>query len=176
MPEQFIVLLVIAAISVVEWLVRQSRERRERKRVEELQKRGETAPRRVAGPLEAPRPTAGFPTRGEEELRKFLEALGVPANSTPPPPIPQPPIVVRHVEHPVPAGVVLPAPTAAAVPSKRRVPTAEERALARRLAAEHPPIESETISARSMLKTKEGLRAAFVLREVLGKPVALQSE
>jgi hypothetical protein len=177
------------------------------------------------GPLPTQQRTEPRPTqRGESEeerLRKFLEALGVPANQPPPQPVqrpkpaPQPapvrqPTVPRQMERPVPRQMVPRQPQPIA-PKKQApkplIKETDEMPLAGRL--EEPAHSVEQVGAdfdqmakgiamapmeevprasevgaftsvrveavsgtalRNSLKSPEALRAALVMREILGPP------
>ena len=158
------------------------------------------ADRRSTPPLPAspPVPRAAMQT-DEERIRKFLEALGQPATSKPPPPI-----VPRTDLPPRPLAPVQPPP----IPTARNILTRRKRQIvepakfpapapiSERPEAlpprELPPsiksaveayaidTESKTNAARTgtdiatLLRSAAGLRNAIILREIFGPPRSLQ--
>ena len=155
--------------------------------------------RRSTPPLPAPPPVPRAAMQTDEErIRKFLEALGQPATSKPPPPIvPRTDIPPRPL-----APVQLPIPTARNVLTRRKRQIAEPTKfpgpppISER--HETPPphelpasikspveayaidTESKTKAARTgtdiatLLRSAAGLRNAIVLREIFGPPRSLQ--
>jgi len=89
--EQLIILLVIGAISFVNWLIRQSVEARERKKQQANEDRGGDTPsilseQEAEGHSPAP-PTARREENPDESMRKLMEALGLPLEEEPPKPV-----------------------------------------------------------------------------------------
>lgn len=167
--EQLVLLLIIAAISLVNWLIEKSAKLREQKRLEALRREREeqqnTFPRQAAQPPPAPQPlpepVPAPPSRTQEELRRMLESLGFPIEEeeqAPPPPLP------RAEPKPGPAFFEEPAP---AVP-EFRPPAPRPKAQPVHATARRPNPWAEK------LRTHEGFREAFALREIIGPPRCLE--
>lgn len=159
--EQLVLLLIIAAISLVNWLIEQSGKLREKRRLEKARadhEQDRTASRRMEPPPldpEQPAPAeVGPPEEPERQLRRMLESFGFPVQEeeTPPPPVlAEPPALPKPLPMPKPA-----------VRARRRWESA--------------PATSATTTAHPLvrdLRSREGLRRAIVLREILGPPKAL---
>lgn len=105
--EQLIILLVIGAISLVNWLIKQSAEARERKKQQGRQDRGEETS--VLSEQETTHESTFGPTTSQKEedpsesMRKLMEALGLPMEEEPPKPAPRParPIAPPELPKPV---------------------------------------------------------------------------
>jgi hypothetical protein len=197
--NDFLIFLVLAGVALVfRWLTKQAAEQAEKNESSE--------------PNERPvRP----PSESEEErVRRFLEALGVPPGTRPPPPVkprsvqprrvatsqPPPPRKVRRsLVQPLPPLVTTPeAPTApppvttvpveprplvetrpetfVSPPSEALVSPVETVVRQRRrpsTPAQAPPQPPTSLVA--LLRTRNSVRQAVILREVLGPPRGLQS-
>jgi len=166
--EQVVVLLVIAAISFINWLIKKSAEQREKRR-------------RLAPPVierQTQAPATPEPWRApEEDLRKFMEALGMPVEEPPARENRWEPPTAEVFEAVTPPP--LPVPVAVYQPPKITRPSAESLALARRLEARQDPISATEIGGsshvRQMLRSRDGLRDSIILNEILSKPKSLQS-
>jgi hypothetical protein len=186
--EQLLFLLLVGLVALVKWFV-------------ERAARGGTAD----PPSPTPRPRRSAPVNPQdaetERIRKFMEALGMPAENVPPPPIRRrvagegppvvPPRVPRQVGPTVRRKVVPPlVPPPIHVPAKPEPPPAPvihqepvepAPGLDRPLAPERVPEIAtgrkavEMAELRALLGSPAGIRAAFVAREVLGPPGGLQS-
>ncbi len=169
--EQLVLLLIIAAISLVNWLIEKSAKLREEKRLEKLRREREeqqnSFPRQAAQPPPAPQPlpepipAPAAPSRTQEELRRMLESLGFPIEAgeqAPPPPLP------RAGPTPEPAFPGEPAP---GIPEVRQ-PAPRPRPIPAQVAARRPNPWAEK------LRTHEGFREAFALREIIGPPRCLE--
>jgi hypothetical protein len=185
--EQLVIVLVIAAVSLVKWLMEKSAEQRSQRetaeRVEELERQNPRQ-RPAAPPIRAPRPIAPSPmSEMEDAARRLREALGLPAESDAPPRAPRP-----SKRAPTP-------PPLQSKPVESFLERAEPAVadLERRVAAEPPPrparkpakrhkVEAAaetTTSARmqldALLHSREGLRQVVLAREILGPPKGLES-
>ena len=175
------ILLIIAAITLVRWLIQKGKAEAQNT---------QTSPSPPANrPIER-----GSETQTEEErIRKFLEALGQPAGTTPPKvtprrrpvqpqifprlprlttaPPPLPDVPVTQVTPPPPLPVELPGQWSAAAPA----PDFQVHDVPRQTSSEPAPeTRRATIAARFKLGTPQDLRAAIVLREIFGPPRGLQ--
>lgn len=152
--EQLVLLLVIAAISLVNWLIeRSSKLREQRRREKEAALRGESSPQ----------PASTLPeTSGREEIedqmRRMLESFGFPVEPTKPPTSQHPPVVA--IEPPV-APPPLPKPRSFV----DQAPFRQQKQPARFSRERSPWLKR--------LDSPAGLREAVVLREILGPPKAL---
>ena len=110
--EQLVLLLVIAAISLVNWLIERSAKLREQKRLQkEAARRGTPAPQHHEEPV----PEVSQREQVEEHMRRMLESFGIPMEEPAPAEIPhpfQPKVVVFEEPAPPPP---LPKPQPAAV-------------------------------------------------------------
>jgi hypothetical protein len=136
--------------------------------------------------------TRGSQTQSEEErIKKFLEALGQPAGTTPPPKVvPRrravPPRIfptlppLKTVPPPLPAeeptSFVVPPPLPRQIPAAAR-PDSDYQVqdFARQTSSEPAPKSRPSLGlARVKLGTPQDLRTAIVLREIFGPPRSLQ--
>jgi len=189
--DNLLFLLLVAVALLFRWLA--SKAGQTSKDSEDSERRSTSTP-----PTPPPIPHAQMET-DEERIRKFLEALGQPAGSRPPPPVVhrtdipprpigpvQPPpfptarnVVTRRVQQ-----VILPKIT----PPPRPVVEIQERLGPRELRSDtKAPVEAYAIAAESraeptrsetsiatLLRSTSGLRNAIILREVFGPPRSLQ--
>jgi hypothetical protein len=173
-----VVLLIIAAAGLLRWLIQ----------------KGKGEAQNMETPPAPSQPiTRGSETQTEEErVRKFLEALGQPAGSTPPKVAPRrryvepqiSPRLPRLTTAPPPLPQVPRAPAAppspAALVTQRALsalaPDFEVHEVARQSSSEPVPAinRATTLAGRIKLATPEDLRSAIVLREILGPPRSLQ--
>jgi hypothetical protein len=175
------VLLIIAAITLIRWLISKSKA---------------DTQTTVSTPPPPPPPSQpisrGGETRSEEErIRKFLEALGQPAGSTPPKVTPRRRAVQPKIFSPLPPLTTAPPPLpeapeirAAAAPPPLPVelatngiatePDFEVREVARQTSSEPLPDTRRAGLTRFKLETPRDLRTAIVLREIFGPPRSLQ--
>ena len=76
--EQLILILLVALISIINWIVQKSKERREQRK---LEKRADATGESLKGaPAESPPPE----TQTETAMRRLREALGLPEEAEPP--------------------------------------------------------------------------------------------
>ncbi len=162
--EQFIILLLIALISIINWLVQKSKERREARKLEKrADSTGESA---KVEPAEPPA------TEPEIAMRRLREALGLPEEAAPPP-------LPKRVEQlPPERPSPLPLPRSARKPVVLHVPAVRHREERRAFELPHRIGESIERTAaprppsriRELLGSAGGLRDAVVLSEILGPP------
>jgi hypothetical protein len=168
---QVIFVIVFLVVAFIQWLIKLIKEKAEAAtRSQQMPSEEEAEARRRAWqeqtrpvePASTPhqRPSGGGLGDLLGEVRKAIEQAVEPKA---PPPLPRPPVVVSAAPKPL-------APTPATIPAAM---TAADRAMV--LA----PIQSLLIKKQPhpltrLLYTPEGYRQAFVLREVLGPPRALQ--
>jgi hypothetical protein len=156
MEQQVVIIIVIGLISLVNWVVKRSAELREARK-QERQRLGipegdpfHAGPHQAESPALPPRPVDD----SSPDMRRLMEALGLPADEEAPP-------VVRK------AAVLppLPAYRPPATPPRPRVENPGTRAFA------IPPAASATPLSLA-LRSRDGIRQAIVLREILGPPKA----
>ena len=178
------IILIIVAASILRWLWQKA------------QAEGENADRPAAP--EQPIPRAGETQSEEERIRRFLEALGQPPGTKPPPkvapkqrveptvfptlpplttvppPLPASPPPVFQAPHPPP----LPMTERIFKPSVVQETEFEVRNVAMQPSVEPSPyrlpVEAGASSLRSQLASPQGLRSAIILREIFGPPRSLQ--
>lgn len=205
--DQSIILIVAAAIYGISRLVA----RIAKGTGEQSQRRKQQPQQRQADqPRELSRPDIVRPRTDEERVREFLEALGQPAGTRPPPKVqprtdipPRPlapispppfsrpfsPVILRPLAEKA-RKIFTPSPPpdtlAPAAPSEVAEPSGwlseeEETAAAKFEAATRKQGESiESVRAeieidwKNALRSRESIRAALILREVLGPPRALR--
>jgi hypothetical protein len=182
MLDHPVILIIVIAAALLRWLSQRSRA--ENQDSERPTAPGEPIPR-------------GSETQTEEErIRRFLEALGQPAGSTPPPKIAPKretrPVVfpklppLTTVPPPLPASPTLATPAPPPLPIRRiftPAPVQEAGFEVRDLggqtssdlvpAARRKAVEQQSLSVR--LRSPQGLRDAIILREIFGPPRSLQS-
>jgi hypothetical protein len=95
--ETFVILLIMAAISLFNWLMRKSAEAREAQERAQREQEGEESAPSYSRPSHKATPPVGRKSE-EDRLREFMEALGIPKDKLPrqlrreePPPVPRPP-------------------------------------------------------------------------------------
>jgi hypothetical protein len=153
--EQLVVLLVIAAISLVNWLIERSGKLREQRRLEK------EATRRTESASE-PRPNFPYPSAREEieeQMRRVMESFGFPIEEPKPLPLQQTPIVTLEAPPTPPPPLPNPSP-AVGQPRPRR-------------SKDFASVSCERSPWFKRLDSPQGLREALVLREILGPPKAL---
>ena len=146
--EQLVLLLIIGAISLINWLIDQSGKRREKRRLEkELSgQASEESVYRESSP--APAETDTENPRGQE-MRRFLESFGIP--------------LPEEIEEPVVSQEVV-------APRKSPPPLLQPPLVVSR----KTPAPVQMAPDRFSLKSPAALRQAIVLREILGPPRSLQ--
>jgi hypothetical protein len=191
--EQLVILLLIALISIINWIIQKSKERREKRK---LEKRADATGEPVA--KHEPAPDA---TGTETAMRRLREALGLPEEA-PPPVIPkraepksveaeriEPERVERKKGVERPTSPPLPPPDRLApppLPKPERRPAVvhvppvrwEERRrsdLLHKIAKPSlPEVPTQPPRIRELLQSQGGLRDAVVLSEILGLPKSLR--
>jgi len=166
--EQLVILVIIGLISLVNWLMQRSAKMKENRRLEKAAEQGESPEEFI--------PESSYEAqeeRPDESMRKLMEALGLPVQEAPPPPLP----------HPDPAPPIHQEPLPVARPSFRhkRLSEPPREVFAHESTKVTQPRRGPAIIElgepsrfRTLLSTSEGIRDAFVLSEVLGKPVSMQ--
>lgn len=182
--EQLVILVIIGLISLVNWLLQKSAEKREAAKARREAAEGGGAPRRM---VRAQPPPSARRAPERDPMRELMEALGLPADAMPPPvprtaPVPQP--VFEEEEFSSAEDAAPPPLPASDRPSRRqpswkqalasRQPDEKEARLASAFAAaESGPQKAGRVAARSLLATRASQRDAVVLAEILGPPRAL---
>jgi hypothetical protein len=177
------VLLVIAAVALFRWLIEKSRA---------AGRNAETTTTTTTTPS-APITRGGESRSEEERIRKFLDALGQPAGSTPPKVEPRRrryvepqifPKLPRLTTKPPPLPGVTTAPLPPELPRLTRTqtrpgrlePDFEVHEVARQTSSEPlPQSKRAAFAADVKLGTPQDLRTAIVLREIFGPPRSLQT-
>lgn len=190
--EQLIILLLIALISLINWIIQKSKETRKKRQLERrADATGETVKRPETSPV----------AEAETAMRRLREALGLPEEAEPPviprraqPEVPPPALPPEPVRLPPRREAVTPPPLPE--PAKRpafvRAPFTPPRLEHRKFELPHlelrkfdlphrlakPIAEAEVPKppsrVRELLTSKGGLRDAVVLSEVLGRPKSLR--
>jgi hypothetical protein len=191
--EQLVILLIIGAISLINWLLQKSAEHKQRRG-------GQDGPEEtsrdteISGWEESVSPTAGQQdsTTQEEQMRRFFEALGLPSPQespqepvitpsfeTEPPPLPNPAPARRAAAKPASAPSFL-TPSATS-PTMVAKPTLRENREMKELAAKFEASELDAASTtgtqavfRNLLADPHGARQAIILQEILNPPRALR--
>jgi hypothetical protein len=184
MLDHPVVLIIVIAAALLRWLSQRSRT--ENQDSERPMAPGEPIPR-------------GGETQTEEErIRRFLEALGQPAGSAPPPKVAPkretrpkvfptlPPLTTTPPPLPPSPAPVVQAPPPPPLPIRRvftPAPVQEAGFEVRDLGAQTsgdsvPGVRSAAAEQRSFsarLRSPQGLRDAIILREIFGPPRSLQA-
>lgn len=183
--EQFVILLLIGAVSLVQWLMKKSAEAREKAQREAKTSGADEMFR--PGPLVAPReitPPATRDARTAEAARRLREALGLPPEPEevlPEDPAPvvsprsRPPVILEErvlgpeeivtVEDLEPRTFRPPSlPTLASLP----IPAPALPAF-----ASPEPSEPARSALNDLLRSRAGLRQAILAQEILGTPKGL---
>jgi hypothetical protein len=182
--EQLVILLLIAVISIINWIIQKSKEAREKRK---LEKRADATGEAIA---------KQEPTGTDTAMRRLREALGLPEDA-PPPAIPKraepAEVAPKRVERKK-VGPLAPAPLSSpdeltppplARPERRPVvvhaPPVRRSQEHRRFEFSHkaakpllPEAPKEALRVRELLQSQGGLRDAVVLSEILGLPKSLR--
>lgn len=155
--EQLVLLLIIAAISLINWLIEKSAKLREQKRLQkDLAERTETS----TAPLAPAPPPLGDPQ--QERLRDLLESFGIPTPE-PAPPVAQREPVFFFESEPMEMPPPLPPP-----PAVRAQPTPSRRLPAAIVS------RAATTSWAKRFRSPAAVREAIVLREILAPPRSIE--
>jgi hypothetical protein len=149
--EQLVLLLIIGAISLINWLIEQSGKRREQRRFETERARREAEPSPYQEPALSP---ASLPevleSAPQQEMRRFLEAFGIPMPDE---------VAPQEVAPQIP------------MPAIEKAPAPAPRTIARKLKPN--PYKPRQVPLE--IKSPAALRQAIVWREILGPPRSLQA-
>jgi hypothetical protein len=184
--EQLVLLLIIGLISLVNWLMQKAAEKREaagQKRAERREVKREARRNVYTQGVPVPAPAAERAPAGRDPFKELMDALGLPADESPPPPV-----VAREIFHeeefasleePAPPPVPQPSapkPPRWQAPSVRR-PDEKTARLASAFAAveEQPAAVYRGSNIRQLLAGRDSQRKAVVLAEILGTPRGLVS-
>ena len=183
-------LLLVGFIMLVRWLISKTKSQGQDTPPTNTQAQDTPVAPTPARPI-----SRGGETQTEEErIRRFLEALGQPAGTTPPKVTPRPrPMAPKIFPHlpplktaPPPLVVekapraVVPPPLPMEITSARPLETAYQVQDFQRQTSSEPPSDRRALAgpgatARIKLGTPQDLRTAIVLREIFGPPRSLQS-
>jgi hypothetical protein len=171
--EQLVIVLIIGAVSLIKWLMERSADAQVR-RNENAQAERRSA---SASPYQPPVPVAPS-VDAREAARRLREALGLPPDEEQPPPVfrqspprREPVILFERslVEsEPANSAAALPSPflsAAAAAMMPIAMPPAPEP-----VPAPRPPARA---GLDGLLRSREGLRRAILVQEILGTPKGL---
>ncbi len=173
--EQFILILIIGLISLINWVIQKSAEARERRKLEQQADRGEgifaeteEEPVRRHAPVQEDR---------EESMRRLMEALGLPGDAPEPRPAPRP--QPRRAEPLFEAPPPLPGRERPPLTEVARMisPPPEPKPRVKKVESSYaiPTKQAAAPSqVRRILASPGGLRDAIVLSEILGPPKAFR--
>ena len=160
--EQLVIIAIVGLISLVNWLIKRSAEVREERRLERLRKGIPEGDPYHADETTGEHPTPPSPPIGNPstDMRRLLEALGLPADGE----IPlEPPSQENFFPEPSP-------PPLPPSPPRRKAPLPRfENPKPAEIAPSKPEVASPLIRT---LHSQGGLRQAILLREILGPPKA----
>lgn len=156
--EQLVLLLIIGAISLINWLIEQSGKRREQRRfeAERTRREAEASPylERELTPIPAPETREPAP---QHEMRRFLEAFGIP--------VPE-----EAAPQGLPPEMLTPAPDSKYVFASAPSTVSEPRFVI----AKSKPTPPSPRTSPVDIKSPSALRQAIIWREILGPPRSLQ--
>jgi len=170
--EQLVILLVIGAAGLIKWALEKSAEQRSKRDTEErLGRLRDSEP--VAGPIAAPRPAFDYPDP-DQAARRLREALGLPAEADLPPrrPMAAPPTPSTFQVHEV---KVVPAIDLERRIVKEVLPSLPKKKSKRPAAPREaqPTAATASSSLNDLLRSRDGLRKAILVQEILGTPKGL---
>jgi hypothetical protein len=199
--ETFVLLLIMAAISLFNWLIKKSADAREAKEQAERESQSAGSKTTVSRPSHQTTPPVAKKSE-EERLREFMEALGVPKDKLPrqlrreePPPTPQqperkptptaPPPLRREtptprrkqrpspvVQQPAAAEPAHPAFAEIKEPPEMLAPVATDAYKIRTAADRAASVPA--VALRELLVSRNGFRTALLMHEIIGPPRGLR--
>lgn len=181
--EQLVILIIIGLISLVNWVLQKSAEKREQAKLQrEAERAGKDETRRNVYTQTQPVRSNTPPRRppAQDPFKELMEALGLPPDELRPPVPPRLPKPdfeeeeIRSMEEAVPPPLHRVPPVMA--PHRPQRPDEKTMQLASAFAAgEHPPARgaARVGSVRSLLTGRASQRQAIILAEILGPPRAL---
>ncbi len=189
--EQLVILVIIGLISLVNWILQKSAEKREAAKMKREAAGGDSIrTRRNIYTQPAPagrRPPAPAPS-GRDPLKDLMEALGLPSDALPPPPVQREvvPDQIGEQEEFISLEDAAPPPLPAAAVRKMRVPPLQPPARpsrpdekTARLASAFAAGEQKAhqahggVSVRALLAGRTAQRQAVIMAEILGTPRGL---
>jgi hypothetical protein len=184
-------LLLVGFIMLVRWLI--SKTKSQGQSSQPANSQAENTPASASPPPTRPISRGGETQTEEERIRRFLEALGQPAGTTPPKVTPRPrPVVpkifpilppLKTAPPPLPAEkagrAAPPPPLPVEIMTARPLEAAYQVQDFQRQTSSEPPPDRRAVAgpgalARIKLGTPQDLRTAIVLREIFGPPRSLQ--
>lgn len=186
--EQLVILIIIGLISLVNWVMQKAAEKREAaelKRVEKRETKREAKRNIYTQPAPAARPAARRASPERDPFKELMDALGLPTDELPPPPVARPAQVFEEEEFasveetappPVPQVLVEKKTPRWQAPSVQR-PDEKTARLASAFASVEEKSEPvyRSSSLRGLLSGRDSQRKAVVLAEILGTPRGLVS-
>lgn len=179
--EQFVLLVIIGLISLINWVMQKAAEKREQAQLEREAKRNiytQSAPAPASGPARR----EAVPS--QDPFKELMDALGLPSDQLPPPPVVRREVVVEEEEFASVEDTPPPLPPRAPEaktprwqpPSIRR-PDAKTAKLASAFAAveDKPEPTYRGSNLRDLLAGRDSQRKAVILAEILGTPRGLAS-
>lgn len=151
--EQVVILVIIGLISFVNWLIQRSADLRKRHKLEKLREEEESFKEQESSPT---------PTNPAMDMRKLMEALGLPMEDEGEQPVPERFIQLRSTPQPPPLPAFEPPPPIIR-PVQPVAPIAPQI---------HVSPATPTTKWKKILASRDGVRQAIVLREILGPPKA----
>lgn len=173
--EQLVILVIIGLISLVNWALQKSAEKREAAKDARTERREE---KREGRRNIYTQPPPGSPPPQRDPFRELMEALGLPADSQPSFPVPMPQQAIDEeeefasLEDPVPP----PVSPIRIVKAPGRKPDEKEEQLASAFAAQEGKSRHsrspDASPIRTLLSNRPSQRQAVILAEILGRPRA----
>ena len=182
--EQLVILIIIGLISLVNWVMQKSAEKREAaklKRVERGEVKRESRRNIYTQPAPAAPPVARRQTAERDPFKDLMDALGLPADEAPPRPVVAEPAFIEEeefssLEEPAPPPVPKPA---VKIPrwQSPAVPKFDDKtaqlAYAFAAAGDKAATSYRGTNLSDLLGDRDAQRKAIVLGEILGTPRGL---